>query len=36
MIGMVVAYASLAAWSIIASVVVTARDGYRAVPTFER
>jgi hypothetical protein len=34
-IGVIVASASLAAWSIIATLVVTARDGYRAVPTLE-
>ncbi|MBB5845093.1 hypothetical protein HD599_003416 [Conyzicola lurida] len=36
MTGVIVAYASLVAWSVIATVVVTARDGYRAVPTLER
>lgn len=32
MIGFIVSIAALMAWSIAATVVVVARDGYRAVP----
>lgn len=36
MIALLVSLASLALWAIVATIVVVARDGYRAVPTLSR
>lgn len=36
MIALLVSLAALSAWAIIATFVVVARDGYRAVPTLPR
>ena len=36
MIAYLIAYAALALWAVVATIEVTARDGYRQVPTLER
>ena len=36
MIAYLLAYAALALWAVVATIEVTARDGYRQLPTLER